>query len=67
MVLETKGRNKDSEQNRVKRRALEEWVAAVNDHGGFGRWVCDVSRRPGDIQDILAEKLARPEGIRVKT
>ena len=54
LVLEIKGRDRDSEQNQEKRKALEEWVAAVNDHGGFGRWSCDVARRPGDIQDILA-------------
>ena len=52
LVLETKGR--DSEQNQTKRRFLDEWANAVNAHGGFGRWVGDVSRAPGDIQDILA-------------
>ena len=52
LVLETKGQ--DSEQNRSKRRFLAEWVNAVNAHGGFGRWAGDVSRAPGDIQDILA-------------
>ncbi len=54
LVLETKGRDRDSEQNKEKRKALEEWVAAVNDHGGFGRWCCAVAKRPGDIQDIFA-------------
>ncbi len=52
LVLEIKGR--DSEQNQTKRRFLDEWVNAVNEHGGFGRWSWDVSRDPGDIQDILA-------------
>ena len=52
LVLETKGW--DSEQNRTKRRFLDEWVNAINAHGGFGRWMWDVSRAPGDIQDILA-------------
>ena len=52
LVLETKGQ--DSEQNQTKRRFLGEWVKAVNEHGGFGRWSCDVSRDPGDIKDILA-------------
>jgi type III restriction enzyme len=51
LILETKGR--DTEQDRVKRRFLEEWVNAVNAHGGFGRWRWDVARQPGDIQDIL--------------
>ncbi|MCY4588802.1 MAG: DEAD/DEAH box helicase family protein [Bryobacterales bacterium] len=53
LVLETKG--EDSDQNRTKRRFLDEWVNAVNAHGGFGRWYWDVSLSPGDIQDILAK------------
>ena len=52
LILETKGR--DSDQERTKRRFLDEWARAVNAHGGFGRWSCDVSRDPGDIRDILA-------------
>ena len=52
LVLETKGQ--DTEQDRVKRQSLDEWVNAVNAHGGFGRWRWDVARQPGDIQDILA-------------
>jgi len=51
LVLETKG--KDSEQNRTKRRFLDEWVKAVNEHGGFGTWRWDVSLDPADIKDIL--------------
>ena len=52
LVLETKGQ--DTEQDRVKRQALDEWVKAVNAQGRFGHWRWDVARRPGDIQDILA-------------
>jgi len=44
LVLETKGQ--DSGQNQTKRRFLDEWVNAVNEHGGFGRWSRDVSRDP---------------------
>ena len=36
LILEVKGR--DSDQDRTKRRFLEEWVNAVNAHGGFGHW-----------------------------
>ncbi len=54
LVLETKG--KDSEQNQTKRRFLNEWVDAVNEHGGFGRWYWDVSKAPNDIKDILARQ-----------
>ncbi len=52
LVLETKGR--ESEQDRTKRRFMDEWVDAVNAHGGFGRWASDVSRNPADVKDILA-------------
>ena len=52
LVLEVKGQ--DSDQDRTKRRFLDEWVKAVNAHGGFGRWVWAVSTTPGDIPDILA-------------
>ena len=51
LVLETKGQ--PDEQSYSKRRALEQWVQAVNQHGGFGRWSAAVSYGPGDIKDIL--------------
>ena len=35
LVLEVKGQQSD--ESRAKRKALEEWVNAVNAHGGFGR------------------------------
>ncbi len=53
LVLETKGQ--DSEQDRTKRQFLDEWINAINAHGGFGRWSWDVSKAPGDIRDILAQ------------
>ena len=52
LVLEVKG--KETEQDKTKRRFLDEWVRAVNSHGGFGRWSCDVSRNPADVREILA-------------
>ena len=55
LVLETKGR--DSERDQIKRRFLDEWVRAVNKHGGFGRWSWDVSTTPSDVSDILADTL----------
>jgi len=51
LVLETKGQ--DTEQDKVKRRYLDEWTQAVNAHGGFGRWRCAVAQEPGEIRDIL--------------
>ena len=53
LVLETKGR--DREMDKAKRRFLDEWVRAVNAHGGFGRWSWDVAMRPADLRDILAK------------
>jgi len=51
LVLETKGQ--DTEQDKVKRRYLDEWALAVNAHGGFGRWRCAVAKAPGELRDIL--------------
>ncbi|MDI6692779.1 MAG: DEAD/DEAH box helicase family protein [Anaerosomatales bacterium] len=53
LILETKG--KEDEQDRVKHRYLDEWVQAVNAHGGFGRWRWAVARHPGGIQDVLLQ------------
>jgi type III restriction enzyme len=50
LVLETKGQ--DTEQDQVKCRYLDEWVQAVNTHGGFGRWRWAVAHHPGEIRDM---------------
>jgi type III restriction enzyme len=52
LALEIKG--VDSPQNKAKRYALEEWVAAINEVGGFGQWSYDVAFKPGEIEDIIA-------------
>jgi type III restriction enzyme len=54
LVLETKGQ--DTEQDKVKRRYLDEWTQAVNTHGGFGRWHWAVAKAPGEIRDILMQR-----------
>jgi len=51
LVLETKGQT--DEEDKVKHASLDEWVKAVNSHGGFGRWRSAVALRPGAIKDIL--------------
>lgn len=51
LVLETKGLH--TEQDTVKMAALDEWVKAVNSHGGFGRWRWAEAATPGEIKDIL--------------
>jgi type III restriction enzyme len=51
LILETKGR--ETEEDRTKRRFLDEWVRAVNADGRFGRWHWAVSKTPADVKDIL--------------
>ena len=51
LVLEVKG--VDSEQNRAKRAAMETWINAVNEQGGFGHWCFDVVFEPAKTKDIL--------------
>ena len=51
LVLETKGQ--DTDQDKTKREFLDQWVNAVNTHGGFGSWSWAVARRPGEIIEIL--------------
>lgn len=53
LILEVKGQ--DSSKEKAKRDALNEWIGAVNEHGGFGRWYWDVSFTPMDILQILAK------------
>jgi type III restriction enzyme len=51
LVLEIKG--EDSEQNRAKRAALDDWVKGVNAKGGFGEWCWDVAFEPAQIHDTI--------------
>lgn len=51
LVLEVKGQ--DSPEDRTKREFLAEWIRAVNEHGGFGRWASDVSFHHKDVDGIL--------------
>ena len=51
LVLETKG--VDSQQNQTKREYLNEWINAVNNHGGFGKWHWAVSFHPSDIEGLV--------------
>ena len=60
LVLEVKGQ--ETQQDRTKRESLDEWVRAVNSHGGFGQWACDVSFDPADVPAILAKCAARETG-----
>ena len=55
LILETKG--VDNLQNKTKREFLNEWVTAVNNHGGFGKWHWVVSFHPSDMKQILKKCL----------
>jgi type III restriction enzyme len=57
LVIETKG--EEDQKDKVKREAMREWVRAVNQNGGFGRWYPEpaVSKRPDDIPEILEEAI----------
>jgi type III restriction enzyme len=52
LILEVKGQ--DVPEAKAKHNALGEWVAAINAHGGFGRWNWQVSFNPSDVDDKLA-------------
>ncbi len=60
LVLEMKGRIREHDE--TKHRFLNEWIGAVNAHGGFGRWSWDVSRNPAGVRDILAKHAKRNAG-----
>ena len=51
LVLEVKGQ--DTQENQSKRQFLEEWVKAVNSHGGFGMWAWDVVFQPKEVLGVL--------------
>ncbi len=51
LILEVKG--EDSQQNHAKRQALDEWIQAVNNKGGFGTWAAEISFLPADIPGLL--------------
>ena len=51
LILEVKGQ--ESDQDKIKRRALQDWCRAVNRVRDYGFWSCDVSRSPADIDGII--------------
>lgn len=59
LVLEIKGQ--ENPLDKTKREFLNEWVFAVNQKGGFGKWKWDVSRMPGDVKDIIQQAIEAQE------
>ncbi|MFH1051422.1 MAG: DEAD/DEAH box helicase family protein [bacterium] len=51
LVLEVKG--EPSEESTTKELYLNEWIEAVNQHGGFGKWHHATSYHPNDIDDKI--------------
>ncbi len=37
---------------------LDEWIKAVNQHGGFGKWKYAVSLHPADVKDNVQRAIA---------
>jgi type III restriction enzyme len=58
LILETKGWK--TETDRTKQTAAERWVRAVNNHGGFGRWMFQMVEEPAGIPELL-RSIARPK------
>lgn len=57
LVLEVKGEEKQNDI--TKRQFLEEWIKAVNQQGGFGRWRSAVSRNPADVAGIINGRIEK--------
>jgi len=53
LVLETKG--EQTPKDETKRRYLDEWVKAVNEHGGFGKWKPGLCLNPSDLPTKIHE------------
>jgi type III restriction enzyme len=51
LILEVKGEN--TPKDKQKRQYLAEWVRAVNEHGGFGKWSSDVCFQPADLPTAI--------------
>jgi type III restriction enzyme len=62
VIVETKGQVTD--EVKAKHAALLEWVEAVNEHGGFGRWHAAIADSHGKIDEILAELCSKCAAIK---
>lgn len=56
LILEIKGQ--DSPQARAKKAALDEWVQAVNEHGGFGTWHSGIAFELKEVPRIITAAAA---------
>jgi type III restriction enzyme len=53
LIVEMKGENTLKDQ--TKHRYMNEWVEAVNAHGGFGRWCFKPCFQPDDLPTLIHE------------
>ena len=60
LVFDVKGQ--DSQENQSKRQFLQEWVGAVNEHGGFGIWRSDVVLQPKEILGVIRKHAESTHG-----
>jgi len=51
VILEVKGY--ESEKDRAKKPAAQRCVAAVNHHGGYGKWILKECRSPYQLPKVL--------------
>ena len=54
LVLKVKGVS--DERTRIKRAAMETWIKAVNEQGGFGQGCFDVVFEPARTRDVLLKQ-----------
>lgn len=56
LILEIKGQ--DDPQVQAKKDALDKWVKAINEHGGFGTWHSGIAFELAEVPRIIATAIA---------
>lgn len=51
LIIEVKG--VETQQDQVKWEYLKEWIQAVNEYGGFGKWDWGVAAQSNEIVNLL--------------
>jgi len=57
LVLEVKG--EPGEASKAKTAAMQQWIKAVNHHGGFGKWDFVEVRNPAEVGGVVEGRNAR--------
>lgn len=63
LILEMKGY--EDEQDRARSAAVQRWVRAVNNHGGFGTWAYLQCKQPNRVRQLLDDWYRGLQGIGV--